>query len=503
MSTENECHRSRRYDALMLRFPAPKALTHPAVWMGFLGSLALFVAYVGQTGISLVWPLTSMQARWSTALTPTGAALMSTIGVILLSGGWWLARPRLSLRPRQVDLRLAAAVWILPLIIAPPILSQDAVAYCDLGWMIDQGENPYDVGLGTSGGPCSAVVDPFWQGTTSPYPPLGLAIVWLSARIAGFDPFLTTITLRIFTVLAWAGAAVLVSKLAATFGVPRSSALWFGILNPIAIVHLIGGAHGDAFMVAAVLLGLRLATSSRLAISILGASAMGGIAAAFKQQAAIAWWALALVPLGGLPSRGQGWREWKRALWRMAATVVIAAATFSAVTLMSGLGFGWINSLSLSTRSASLAPARILSLVLAQYGDDRWSAITATSQLVAILSALACLLAFPRDPVKGLAWGSLCLFVLGAVLHPWYLVFPLAILAISRISSLQAWLVSLLMVWLGTGMVFYETLPSDPFATGLHVVLVAAIVGVVLTVAFALVFRLTPRQAPSFIKQLD
>lgn len=467
---------------------------NPAAWLGFAGSSTLLLASIARTSVPLSGPTNTLRSRIAEGITAVDLTLISILGVILLSGAWWLLRPRCdAVRP---DLRLIAAVWVLPLMLSPPLLSGDAIVYCDLGWTIEQGLSPYESGLSAAGGPCAALVDPFWQGTTSPYPPLGLWVMWLSSKVAGFDPYYSTVVLRVITVMAWAGAAAVVPELARRLGVRPSSALWFGMLNPLVIVHVVGGVHGDALMVVAVILALRFATSPHFALSVFGAAAMGGLGAAIKPQAAIAWWAVALIPVGGLPQGGLA--EWGRAAFRLALTGVSAVAAFVVITLSTRLGFGWVDSLSLSSQSASVAPARILSLLLAPSGNDHWSTIAGLSQALGALVALTCLLAFPRDPVKGLGWGSLALFGLGAVLHPWYLVFPIAVLGLSRIGPAQAWAVGLLMIWVGTAMVLYETLATDPFNTGLHIVVVAALVGVLLTLSFSVVFRVRPAEMPLF-----
>lgn len=386
---------------------------------------------------------------------------MTTGGVLLLCTGWWLLRPS---GARRADLRLTFFTWVTPLLVAPPILSSDAIAYCDLGWLLDQGQNPYQAGLGTAGGPCSTLIDPFWQGTTTPYPPLGLMILWLGASLGGFDPFFTTLTLRLLMILTWGLCALLVRKLAINFGVAPTSAVWLAILNPLAIVHLIGGAHGDGFMILAVLAGLVLATSSRLAVSVLAASAMGGVAASLKQQAAIAWWAIALIPVDGLPLGSKGLRVWTRVGIRLLATGVLASVTFMLLAAITRLGVGWVDSLDVSARSGSLAPARVLSLLFARSGNDHWSTIASVSQMLGIASALICLFAFPRDPLKGVAWGSFVLFILGSVMHPWYMTFPLALLAVTRLRRMAVWALTLFILWLSTGMV--STRCSPPIRLG-------------------------------------
>ena len=116
-------------------------------------------------------------------------------GVVLLVWPWWLLRPAGpgdaeppasssgQASPRR-RLLIALALWSLPLLLVPPVLSADAVLYADLGWIVHQGQNPYLVGLTGAGGPYAPQVDPLWAGNGVAYPPLVLltnaVVVWVS-----------------------------------------------------------------------------------------------------------------------------------------------------------------------------------------------------------------------------------------------------------------------------------------------------------------------------------
>ena len=103
-------------------------------------------------------------------------------GIVLLFTGWLAARGS-----TVEQLWRTFLIWCAPLLVCPPLLSKDAWAYLEQGWIVLQGFDPYQTGLGTIGGPFDDRVDCYWQGTTTVYPPLALlvqAVVALSA-----DPF--------------------------------------------------------------------------------------------------------------------------------------------------------------------------------------------------------------------------------------------------------------------------------------------------------------------------
>ena len=94
--------------------------------------------------------------------------------VLLPVAAWWLARPGAADPTYRRRLLIAAALWSVPLLVVPPVLSADAVLYADLGWIVNQSQNPYVVGLTGAGGPYAPHVDPLWAGNGVAYPPLAL-----------------------------------------------------------------------------------------------------------------------------------------------------------------------------------------------------------------------------------------------------------------------------------------------------------------------------------------
>lgn len=111
------------------------------------------------------------------------------IGVLLLVAAWWLARPGAADPTYRRRLLIAAALWSVPLLVVPPVLSADAVLYADLGWIVNQSQNPYVVGLTGAGGPYAPHVDPLWAGTGVAYPPLALLTDAVVVRLVGFATY--------------------------------------------------------------------------------------------------------------------------------------------------------------------------------------------------------------------------------------------------------------------------------------------------------------------------
>jgi len=126
----------------------------------------------------------------------------------------------------------------------------------------------------------------------------------------------------------------------------------------------------------------------------------------------------------------------------VAALAVVAGGVLTAVSLGSGLGFGWIRTLtvpnavvnwmSMSTWTGQLGGQLG---ILAGLGDHTRSVLTLTRSIGGLASAILCvvlLLAVLRgrlDAVTGTGLGFGAVILLGPVVHPWYLlwiVLPLA-----------------------------------------------------------------------------
>ena len=92
--------------------------------------------------------------------------------------------------------------------------------------------------------------------------------------------------------------AAFLPRLADQLRVDRQWAVWLGVLNPIAIVHLVGGAHNDTLMAGVVVFAIWLSVQRvpRVSASLVLAPIVIGLAMALKQQAGLAVIACARVP---------------------------------------------------------------------------------------------------------------------------------------------------------------------------------------------------------------
>lgn len=441
----------------------------PGVWIGFIGGLLVGVGACSN-GFSFNpdgWGVGPIAALGHALSRTAGASLVIT-GCVLLSVGWFLLVPR----PDRVAPRGLWLLWAAPLLLVPPVMSGDPFLYADLGWIMAHGGNPYVDVLGSMGGPFDPFVDDFWSGNGVAYPPLALEVSALMVQLTGMHPYWGVVAQRLPAVAGVALLAVLLPRIADRIGADRGWAQWLGVLNPIVIVHLIGGAHNDTLMVGVVVFAiwLSLQTVPRVSASLLLAPVVIGLAMALKQQAG-----LAVVAAAGLPVAAQLVRlPWSQRVlvlgWRTALASVVALVTFVAVSLGTGLGFGWTTWLSQMGRARTMTLSVTIADAFAWTGRDLFHPLNTVFALAAVIGIGYLLLRFPERPLLITAWGSVLVLFLGQALHPWYVGLGLALLALLPLSRTTArWVVFVtfgyLIAYSVTNLFNMPVLPS--MATGL------------------------------------
>lgn len=401
----------------------------PATWVGFVGS-ALVGLGATSNGFSFnkdgwgVGPIAWIAQQ----IDRQGGNLLIAAGCVLAAVAWFLVIPRPGRTP-PVQLWL---VWSAPLVLLPPVMSGDPFLYADLGWIMSQGGNPYRDVLGSMGGPFVSFVDPFWAGNGVAYPPLSLLVNWGMAELAGMHPYWGVIIQRLPALAGMALIAYFLPKLADRLGADRQWAIWLGVLNPIAIVHLVGGAHNDALMAGVVVFAIWLSLQPipKISASLVLAPIVIGLAMALKQQAG-----LAVVAAAGLPVVAQmaNLPHLQKVIvlgWRTAVAAVVALGTFAAVSLATGLGFGWTLWLGQMGRARTLTLSVAIGDLLAWTGTDLTGLANVVLATVALAGIAALLLLRPDQPLAITAWGSILVLFIGQAMHPWYVGLGLALIAL-------------------------------------------------------------------------
>jgi hypothetical protein len=320
------------------------------------------------------------------------------------------------------------------------LFSDDAYSYAAQGRIVQLGMDPYAVGPGQLGGLFASQVDPAWLNTPAPYGPLALQIQHVVVNLAGSNPYVSAVAMRLPALAALVVIVALLPRLARTFGKDPRFALWLGVLNPLTVLHLLGGAHNDAIMIALVVVALWLATKRRLVLASLAVA----LAATVKQPALVAVVAVGLLSAPA-PQRALA-QAWTRARWAyVAAASAIALAGFAVITAATGLGYGWIGAMGVPGQVRDfLSPSTSLGSLLAialrlmgqEAGADLALPVTRAVALVgcALVLAWLALRRAPRQPVTALVLMFLALVVFAPTVQPWYVLWGGVLLGLTTVG---------------------------------------------------------------------
>jgi alpha-1,6-mannosyltransferase len=142
----------------------------------------------------------------------------------------------------------------------PPLLSHDVYSYVDYARLgILHGLDPYvhpPAAVPTD--PAFAEVE--WTDTTSAYGPLFTLATYPLAKL---PVDVAVYVLKAASAVAVLAIALLVARLAPSRGVDPLRAAAFVALNPLVLVHVVGGPHNDAFAVLLTTLGVAAVLAAR------------------------------------------------------------------------------------------------------------------------------------------------------------------------------------------------------------------------------------------------
>lgn len=406
---------------------------------GLAGTLLMAVGSLGAGALPVPNPLFGIRVVGLLARNATLAIALTYAGMAMLVLAWlWLGRI-----VRRDGLTVAAVLrtavtWAVPLALSVPMFSRDVYGYLAQSEIAARGLDPYTLGAAQALGvddPLTRNIPTIWRTTPSPYGPGFLLLGQGVLRVAGTDVALGILVWRVVCLASLALAAWAVWRLARRAGVDPALALWLAVANPLVMLHLVSGMHNEAIVLALVLAGLELTLAHRWVAGAL----LIAVAAALKLPAL-----LALGFVGVHVARRRGGRTHPVPAVLAAASVlaVLAGAVLAAVSLGSGLGFGWIRTLtvpnavvnwmSMSTWTGQLGGQLG---ILAGLGDHTRSVLTLTRSIGGLVSAALCavlLLAVLRgrlDIVAGTGLGFAAVILLGPVVHPWYLLWIVLLLA--------------------------------------------------------------------------
>jgi alpha-1,6-mannosyltransferase len=326
----------------------------------------------------------------------------------------------------------------------PPLLSHDVYSYVDyarLGAL--HGLDPYlHPAAAAPGDPAFAHVT--WPQTTSAYGPLftlaTYPLAWLPVGVAVY-------VLKAISAAAVLATAALVARLAPARGIEPLRAAAFVALNPLVLVHVVGGPHNDSLAILLMTLGIAAVLTAREAC---GGAALAA-AIAVKASVAIAapfalLGAATQPPTGRKPTHIAG----NRPVGRMLAGAALALGAIGWVAYL-GFGWHWLDAFTLagenqgrtSHLSIPITAARLTGL------DPETVRIAALALYGALVAYLLLWTYRGGDWLRAAAWATFAILLATAWLLPWYLLWPLPLAALSRDRLLQLLLLGLTAYQLG------------------------------------------------------
>jgi hypothetical protein len=312
--------------------------------------------------------------------------------------------------PRR-PLHAAAGFLIVLFALAPPLLSLDAFSYIAYARLGTDGLNPYEFAPADLVGDQAAARVEDFRSAVSVYGPL---FTLGSYPLGALGVPAALWSLKAIAAAAVAGIAWLSGRLAAWRGLDPGIAIAFVALNPLVLVHVVGGAHNDALMVLLAMLAIAAALSARPRLA--GA---GLVAAAAVKVSAGLYAPFALI--------GSGDR-------RRLLTGALIAAAIAAVVSLSVFGTGVLEALDVAGANQDRVsrwsvPATLSRISGMDIGLLR--AIFAVGYGIAVVGLLAWV-ARGADWIRAAGWAAFGLLVASAYMVPWYLIWLLPIAAISR-----------------------------------------------------------------------
>ncbi len=320
----------------------------------------------------------------------------------------------------------AIAALVAAFTLAPPLLSLDVFGYISyerLEVLYDL--NPYEHAPADAPGDEALAFIERWRGVTSAYGPL----FTMSSLVLGhIDLGAAVWTLKAVFGLSVLGIVALVARTATLRGEDARIAAAVVALNPLVLVHIVGGAHNDALMM--------LAATAGVWAVVAGRDFAGG--AAFVTAAAIKVSASFAAPFALIGSGARSASS-RCDVGGSGRRIGFLTGALTAAIVLGGLaclhfGTAPLDSLELAGENQELTsrysvPATIARELGIGLDGVRHAALAAFALLVAGLLAWTWR---GGDWIRAAGWAGLGLLVATSFLTPWYTIWVLPFAALSR-----------------------------------------------------------------------
>jgi alpha-1,6-mannosyltransferase len=457
----------------------------------------------------------------------TVSLTMTTTGAVMMALAW-LMLGRFALGSRRMtrsQLDRTLLLWVLPLLIAPPMYSRDVYSYLAQSEISMKGLDPYRVGPATGLGldhVFTLSVPTMWRETPAPYGPLFL---WIGKGISALtgENIVAAVLCHRLVVLLGVGLIVWATpRLARRCGVAEVSAMWLGAANPLLIMHLVAGIHNEALMLGLMLAGTEFAlrgvdATTRLiprplawphspgdwerwrpSLMLLLGVALITLSSQVKLPSLLALGFVAMA----LACRWGG--TFKAFVIAGGSLTAVSVAVMAFIGWVSGLGFGWLFTLGTANvvRSWMSLPT-LLALGTGQVGillglGDHTTAVLGLTRaigvfIIAILVTwlLLAVLRGRLHPVGGLGVALGLTVLLFPVVQPWYVLW--AVIPLAAWATRPAFRTTTIVVTLVVG-IFGPTANGDRF-TLFQILLAVVASSAIVLILIAMTYNRLPWRA--------
>lgn len=417
------------------------------------------------------------------------SAVIVWVGVLCMIAAWVrLGRSTLRGDITLRGIRYVVPLWTFPLLFAVPMFSRDAFSYLAQGALLQNGYDPYEVGPVVNPGILLDNVSNVWTTTTTPYGPIHLLLTDAIVRLTGENVIAGTMLLRITMLPGLALMVWAVPHLARKLGGNMGIALWLAVLNPLVLIHLIGGVHNETLMVGLMVAGIALALERKHMFGI----ALIACAVAIKATAGVALPFIVWIwMIHEREDAAADRRELPNPIRSFVKTAGSGFALFVAVlggaSLIAGVGLGWTTALSGSNKiinwlSLPTIVAHLSTLATSWFAGDHFNDILQVARTIAAVILVAIIAVIwwkfrksERDAVMGIVIVMVAIVVLSPAALPWYYSWPLAVAAAFALSpttlailvGLSSWL---MLVFQPDGSIGLYSFPHVALATFASVV---------------------------------
>ena len=446
-------------------------------WLGCLGAVLITTGGMGAGSTLARDPLLeSLHLSWlrfGHGLVLSTVLLWSGVAVMILA---WLSLGRRVVDGSADEYTMVASTgfWLAPLLLSVPVFSRDTYSYLAQGALLRDGFDPYQVGPVDNPNPLLDDVSPIWAATTAPYGPAFILVAKFVTMLVGDNVVVGTALLRLcmlpgLLLLIWAAPRV-----ARHVGGTAPAALFVCALNPLVIIHLMGGVHNEMLMVGLMIAGVALILDSHHFVGV----ASVALAAAVKATAGIALPFLVWVWMRHLRDR-RGYSTPSAFLAATAAIAVILVVTFATLSTLADVGLGWLTALLagnvkiINWLTVPTAVANLTHAIGGLFVPVNFYALLRVTRIAGIALIAVSLPVLwwrsrrnDRAAVAGIAAAMLVVVLFVPAALPWYYTWPLAAAAPLIRSRVSLAIIAAVSTWI---MVIFRPDGAHGMYSWLHV----------------------------------